>query len=295
MNEKVKDVFHEKTIKFQEAVYNCQELKGLVTKGFKIRDGDANGRFWIAIFDKIFSNKADGAELRVGGSEYSLIFLFDHVTCRSICIKELVSTHHCRSNCVFANYFPEKEIVVAQFSDRLSLYKIDFETFTVTDSIDCFEVTENGGRLLNGKIERVVLENSGLDYFSFVDDIGKAGLVQYNWKKKIAGMCGLYSYMIRYNSIFCLYVKELNPYPVVILGVQGKLRSDTDWGYAVFVHKTHTEESFKPVNFKNSYYPQRRPNRFMFSEINEEGSIFVEAYINEKLLERTVVPLIMEN
>ena len=146
----------------------------------------------------------------------------------------------------------------------------------------------------NGKaIDRVIFEKTGLNYLAGICD-GDPFLVKFDWESELLVFDSLPGYMTNFGGIHCLFVKELERHPIVVLGIRGKQKSDPDMGYSLFVQNGGTEKGMNLYNFKNEFFQQWTPTRFTFSEVSKKGYIQINVYsTNDHLITKTIVTVNM--
>jgi hypothetical protein len=292
--EKSSILLQEKIIAFQNAIHDCQELKGLYSSTNQNGYNDYDDRCWSVIFHKPNPDETLNKETRLsygfGTPDYSIIFLYDHNLGKALLIKgdfSPVASKDYRNICRFAQFCEEKNILIAQFSNKLMMYHIDPEIFTVKKIIDSSQSFEYG---IGQKIDRVVFDKNGLNYFAYIDENGSPGLIKFDWEAEKMIFNALPGYMTRFGLIHCLFIKELSQYPIAVIGVSGRQKSDPDMGYSLFIQNGNEQEDFHLYNFKNEFFQSWTPNNFVFSEVDKNGYIQISVYANDLLLTRTTVP-----
>lgn len=289
-------LYREKICKFNDAVHNCSELRGL--KHYNSQDGynDYDDRYWSAIFSQLKPDPTRNKETRLGygfgGADYSIVFVYDHLTGKSLCITgdfNPEEKNDYKNICSFAQFFEAKNILVAQFTNRLMMYLIDPETMEIKKTIDSVKSFDSYDRYFNKTIETVIFDKNGQDYLAYIDKAGDPSLIKFDWEKESMILDGLPGYMTTFGLIYGLFVKELGSYPIVVLAVSGKQKSDPDMGYSLFI-QNGGGEGFNMYNFKNEFFQSWTPNQFLFSEPDENRYIQIDIYCGKLLLTKTVVP-----
>lgn len=298
-DENVIAVFHKKNCDFQDAIYNCSLLKGLSQFDNQNGDNDFDDRYWSTVFHKLKPDPTLNKETRLGfgfgGADYSVVFIFDHTTGKSLTIKgdfDPESKNSYKNACRFAKFFEEKNILVVQFTNRLLIHKINPETLEIENVIDSNDSLDKDRSYFKNIIKRMVFEKTGLDYFSFLDDQEHPGLIKFNFETKKIKFDGLPGYMTRFGLLYCLYIKELeNGYPIAVLGISGTQKSDPDMGYSLFIQNGKQEDGYSLYNYKNEFFQNTHAESFTFEKARRKGYLQMSVYSNnKKLITRTIVP-----
>ena len=283
-----------KIIAFQDAIYNCKELKGLDNLTNQDGYNDYDDRYWSAIFHKPNPDETLNKETRLcfglGNPDYSIIFLYDHDLGKELLVRGDFNPDDkkdYKNICRFAQFFEEKNILIAQFSNRLMMYYVNPETLIVEKVIDSSESFDDR---ISQKINKVVFDKNNLDYFAYIGNDGSPGLIKFDWNSKKMILDKLPGYMTRFGLIHCLFVKELKKYPIAVIGVSGSQKSDPDMGYSLFIQNGDKGKNFHLYNFKNEFFQSWTPNNFIFSEVDKNGYIQIDVYARDLLLTKTIVP-----
>ncbi len=294
----VNKLYQTKVLNFQNAIHAFEEFRGL--ERYNSQDGynDYDDRYWSCVLHRqnpdLSLNKESRLSYGFGESEYSIIFIYDHETGKTLFIQGNFDPKDEKSYlnyCQFAQYYSQQNILVAQFVNRLVMYQLDSD-FRVTKIIDSHKSLEYIDRYFSKGFKKVVFEKSGLNYLVIVDSNGDPSLIHFDMENEnILTYDSLPGYMTSFGSVDTLYIKELGLYPIVVMGIHGKQKSDPDPGYSVFIQNGKPEKGFNLWNFKNAFFQSWSPNKFVFGEwFGGEGYIEISVFADELLLEKVTLP-----
>lgn len=294
------DIYQGKITKFQEAIYGCSELTGLVRSSRLDGNNDYDDCCWSAVFHKMWPDVGLNKKTRIHHGarvvDYSVIFVYNHESGKSLCVRgdfDPNNKHGRKNICLFAKFFADRNVLVAQFFGMFIMYQLDPERFGIQKVMHTIEDPIFFQHFYSRTINNVVFDENNLNYLATIDDNGNPSLIKFNWDTSEICLWNLKGYMTSFGSLHCLFVKELSEYPMVILGVLGSQKTDPDMGYSMFVKCTGRELSLH--NYKNEFFQNELPNKFIFSEPTADNYIQIAVYNNDRLLTKTIVPTVFDD
>lgn len=291
--------YWQKISNYQEAIHNCTALKGLLTYSEQNGDNDPDDRYWSSIFHKSTPDHTFDKETQLGlgfsDRHYSIVFVYDHLLNKSLWIKgDLDPQGECSyyNNAKYAQCFDTNYTLVIQFKGALMLYKLHPKTMKIVKTIDSRNTPDSYERFFSDLyFQRVVFEKTGKNYLASITHDGNPTLVKFDWKTGAVQFDSLPGYQTSFGGLHCLFVKELPNYPLAILGIRAKQKSDPDMGYSLFIQNGGHEKGMNLYNFKNEFFQSSTPGKFTFSKLRKDGYIQINVYSRSGLLlTKTIVP-----
>ncbi|HEY1041321.1 MAG TPA: hypothetical protein VGE63_01195 [Candidatus Paceibacterota bacterium] len=295
------EIHREMVIKFQEAIWNTEDLRGLERKGSYDGHNDVKSRYWTTVLFKTNPSLLLPNNTRLGyGSlpDYSVVFIYDHETGSSTYVRECFDSQgkdSYKDICTFAEFFPEKRVLVAQFTNRLMLYQFKEDSFEIFAKIDSVKSFDNLDRYFKQTIQRVIFEENNLNYLTYIDSEGHISLLRFDWDKLSLEISLLPGFNVRFGGLYSLNIYESELGLLAVMGTYGRQRSEPDMSSTFFIQWDVQDTPLSLHHYKTNVYQSWTPGKVTFSSVKRKGFIKVNIFLSGRgLLSADTVPVNMK-
>ena len=280
--------FERKSHLFYEAIRARKELNDLYQDSSLEGINELDDRYWSGVFHKRKPNfhldkDSELTLLLEATVAYSVIFICDTESEETVTIS-LEENDNYRNICLFARFYEEPKCLVAQFTDRLVIYKLNSELaqLGVLDS----EAQKCDSRDFNEVFTSAKFTSDG-KYLALSEGDGKICpvLVKLDWDKSEMEVRKLIGHA-RIWHINSLAVLETEFHPIVVLGITASKTPDPDSGYTVYVGNGKRMWGYQTIIFDHN-----TPRKFELGRVQENGWFELKVFGREDvLLSVTSVP-----